>query len=125
MDISSKIAGIAKRLPAGAFSGEFEYLVRSVGEAKSKAEEDELVRRMVDISKSKIKAGFSSKAQNSRVMKDFLVYLMYINMLGHDTSWSLATVIQLCGNKNLQVKKVCIIFFECMHRRHSFARCKV
>lgn len=106
MDLSAKIAGIAKRLPAGALSGDFEFLVRSIGEAKSKAEEDDLIRKMVEISKNKIKAGFSSKAQNPRAMKDFLVYLMYINMLGHDTSWSLPTVIQLCGNKSLQVKKV-------------------
>jgi len=107
MDISSKIAGIAKRLPAGALSSDFEFLVRSVGEAKSKAEEDDLVRQMMDISKKMIKSGgFSSRAENPRALKDFLVYLVYINMLGHDTSWALATVIQLCGNKNLQVKKV-------------------
>jgi AP-4 complex subunit epsilon-1 len=106
MDISTKIAGLAKRLPAATFSGDFEFLVRSIGEAKSKAEEDDLVKRMIEICKSKIKAGFSSKAQNARAMKDFLVYLLYINMLGHDTSWALPTVIQLCGNKNLQVKKV-------------------
>ena len=111
MDISSKIAGIAKRLPSAAFSGEFEYLIRSVWEAKSKAEEDELVRLMIEISKSKIKTGFSSKAQNPRAMKDFLVYLMYISMLGHDTSWSLPTVIKLCGNKTLHVKKVCWYIF--------------
>jgi hypothetical protein len=27
-------------------------------------------------------------------------------MLGHDTSWAHAAVIQLCGNKSLVVKKV-------------------
>ena len=109
MDISSKIAGIAKRLPAthAVLSSDFEFLVRSIGEAKSKAEEDDLVRQMTDISKRTIREGrgFSSRAENPRSLKDFLVYLVYINMLGHDTSWALATVIQLCGNKNLQVKK--------------------
>lgn len=108
MDISSKIAGIAKRLPANVvLSSDFEFLVRSIGEAKSKAEEDDLVRQMTDISKRIIREGrgFSSRAENPRALKDFLVYLVYINMLGHDTSWAQATVIQLCGNKNLQVKK--------------------
>lgn len=35
-----------------------------------------------------------------------LVYLMYIEMLGHETSWAQAAVIQLCSEKNLVVKKV-------------------
>lgn len=34
------------------------------------------------------------------------VYLIYIEMLGHDTSWAQATAIQLCSDKNLAVKKV-------------------
>lgn len=106
MEISSKLAGLAKRLPAATLGGEFEFLVRSIGEAKSKAEEDELVMRMTYITKRRIREGFSSKAQNPRALKDFLVYLMYIDMLGHDTSWACPSVIQLCGNKNLHVKKV-------------------
>lgn len=62
---------------------------------------------MTDISKRIIREGrgFSSRAEHPRALKDFLVYLVYINMLGHDTSWAQATVIQMCGNKNLQVKK--------------------
>jgi len=62
---------------------------------------------MTDISKRIIKEGrgLSSRSENPRSLKDFLVYLVYINMLGHDTSWAVATVIQLCGNKNLQVKR--------------------
>lgn len=107
MDLSTKIAGLAKRLPATALGSEFEYLVRSIGEAKSKAEEDDLVMRMIEITKYRIKEGFSSKGQNQRALKDFLVYLVYIDMLGHDTSWACASVIQLCGNKSLQVKKAC------------------
>ncbi len=34
------------------------------------------------------------------------MYLIYIEMLGHDTSWAQATAIQLCSDKNLAVKKV-------------------
>ncbi len=65
------------------------------------------MRQMTDISKRIIRdgRGFTSRSDNPRALKDFLVYLVYINMLGHDTSWAQATVIQLCGNKNLQVKK--------------------
>ena len=37
---------------------------------------------------------------------ELLVYLIYVDMLGHDTSWAHAAVIQLCGNKSLVVKKV-------------------
>ena len=75
MDFSAKLVGFAKRLPA-TLGGDFEFLVRSIGEAKSKAEEDDLVMRMIEISKSRISEGFSSKAQNSRMLRDFLVYLM-------------------------------------------------
>ena len=104
MEISSKLAGLAKR-HASALTGELEVLVRSIGEAKSKNEEDAIVQRMVTISKQQIKEGLSRKGDNTKALKDLLVYLIYINMLGHDSSWADAAVIQLCSHKSLVVKK--------------------
>lgn len=58
--------------------------------------------RLVELSKGKIKEG----RREPRSQKELLVYLLYIEMLGHDTTWAQATVIQQCSDKNLAVKKV-------------------
>jgi hypothetical protein len=103
MDLSGKLATLAKRsMPTG---GSFEELIRGVGESRSKSEEDAVVLRMVEISKQQIREGLSRK-DNTRALKELLVFLVYIDMLGHDTSWARATVIQLCSHKSLVVKKV-------------------
>jgi AP-4 complex subunit epsilon-1 len=103
MEISSRLAGLAKRnLPNGS---EFESLIRGIGESKSKSEEDAIVDRIVEISKRSVKEGVSRKDANVRALKELLVFLVYVDMLGHDTSWARATVIQLCSHKSLVVKK--------------------
>ena len=58
--------------------------------------------KLVELSRAKIKEG----RREPRSQKELLVYLIYIEMLGHDTSWAQATAIQLCSDKNLAVKKV-------------------
>ena len=106
MEISSKLAGLAKRHTNNLVNGELESLIRAIGEAKSKAEEDGIVQRMINMSKQQIKEGLPRKGDNTKALKDLLVYLIYIDMLGHDTSWAAAAVIQLCSHKSLIVKKV-------------------
>ncbi|KAL4540030.1 hypothetical protein Ndes2437B_g01634 [Nannochloris sp. 'desiccata'] len=105
MEISSKLAGLAKRHTNNLVAGELESLIRAIGEAKSKAEEDGIVLRMISMSKQQIKDGLPRKGDNTKALKDLLVYLIYIDMLGHDTSWAAAAVIQLCSHKSLIVKK--------------------
>jgi hypothetical protein len=96
----SKIASLAKRsLPV---SREFDDIIRAIGECKSKGEEDLIVARVVEISKQKLK----EPRRDVRALKELLVYLMYVEMLGHETSWAQAAVIQLCSEKNLALKKV-------------------
>lgn len=58
--------------------------------------------KLIELSRAKIKEG----RREPRSQKELLVYLIYIEMLGHDTSWAQATAIQLCSDKNLAVKKV-------------------
>ena len=106
MEISQKLAGLAKRHTSALAGGEFESLVRAIGESKSKSEEDSIVERMISISKQQIKEGLPRKGDNTKALKDLLVYLIYIDMLGHDTSWAAAAAIQLCSHKSLVVKKV-------------------
>lgn len=98
--LSSTLTNLAKRsLPT---TSEFNELVRGIGESKSKGEEDALIARMTSICKARVKSGRRDPATS----RDFLIYLIYIDMLGHDTSWAHATVIQLCSDKSLIVKKV-------------------
>ncbi|EFN54810.1 hypothetical protein CHLNCDRAFT_35777 [Chlorella variabilis] len=100
MDLANKVAAMAKRtLPV---SGVFDELIRAVGESKSKSEEDAIVGKLVELSKAKIREG----RREPRGQKELLVYLIYIEMLGHDTAWAQATAIQLCSDKNLAVKKL-------------------
>ncbi len=59
--------------------------------------------RVVEMTRQKLK---ERSSRDTRTLKEVLVYLMYIEMLGHETSWAQAAVIQLCSEKNLTVKKV-------------------
>ncbi|KAL4452296.1 hypothetical protein ABPG75_007958 [Micractinium tetrahymenae] len=100
MEVASKLATLAKRtLPV---SGVFDELIRAIGESKSKSEEDAIVAKLVELSKAKIREG----RREPRTQKELLVYLIYIEMLGHDTGWAQAAAIQLCSDKNLAVKKL-------------------
>lgn len=87
---------------AGAPSPLAPQLIRAIGESKSKSEEDAIVAKLVELSKAKIREG----RREARSQKELLVYLIYIEMLGHDTGWAQAAAIQLCSDKNLAVKKV-------------------
>ena len=100
MELASKLAVLSKS--ALTVSPEFDTLIRAIGECKSKGEEDSLVARLVEISKRKIKDG----RNDPKGIKELLIYLLYIEMLGHDTSWAQAAAIQYCSQKSLTLKKV-------------------
>lgn len=106
MEISSKLADLAKRHTGALTGGTLETLVRGIGESKSKAEEDAFIKRMISLSKQQIKDGIPRKGENTKALKDLLVYLIYIDMLGHEASWASSAIIQLCSHKSLTVKKV-------------------
>jgi len=99
MDLGGKLRSAARRsLPVG----EFDDLIRSIGECKSKGEEDLIVSKMIKLAKNKAR----DPRRDPKEAKELLIYLMYIEMLGHETSWAQPIVIQLCSDKNLAVKKV-------------------
>ena len=98
--MSSTLSSLAKRsIP---ITSGFNDLVRGIGEAKSKDEEDGIVAKMVDLCRGALAGG----RRDPRTSKELLLYLVYIDMLGHDTRWAHAWVIQLCSDKSLIVKKV-------------------
>ena len=98
--LSSTLSSLAKRsIP---ITSGFNDLVRAIGKAKSKDEEDGIVAKMVDLCRGALAGG----RRDPRTSKELLLYLVYIDMLGHDTRWAHAWVIQLCSDKSLIVKKV-------------------
>lgn len=43
---------------------------------------------------------------DKRLMKEILVRLIYVEMLGHDASWGHVKALQACSTQHLQTKKV-------------------
>ena len=97
----NNLGNLAKK--AGpAWSREFDQLIRAIGECKSKAEEDAIIGREVDLLKPKLKDAKADK----RYLKELVVRLMYVEMLGHDASWGHVKALQACSDTNLLTKKV-------------------
>lgn len=95
------LSNIAKKPPS--WSKEFDTLVRAIGECKSKAEEDAIIMREIEILKPRLK----DPKLDKRSMKELLVRLIYVEMLGHDASWAHVKALQSCSDANLLTKKVC------------------
>jgi AP-4 complex subunit epsilon-1 len=84
------------------WSREFDVLVRSIGECKSKAEEDTIIAREVEVLKPRLKEPRLDK----RYLKELLVRVIYVEMLGHDASWAHVKALQACSETQLLTKKV-------------------
>lgn len=91
---------MAKKPPS--WSKEFDTLIRAIGECKSKAEEDAIITREVELLKPRLKDPRLEK----RSMKELLVRLIYVEMLGHDASWAHVKALQACSDSHLLTKKV-------------------
>ncbi|CAK0784933.1 hypothetical protein CVIRNUC_008138 [Coccomyxa viridis] len=97
----NNLGNLAKK--AGpAWSREFDQLIRAIGECKSKAEEDAIIGREVELLKPRLKDAKADK----RYLKELVVRLMYVEMLGHDASWGHVKALQACSDTNLLTKKV-------------------
>lgn len=121
--LASRLASTAKRAEALAqHSREFDALVRAIGECRSKAEEDAIVAAEVATLKPRL-IGSSSSAGggagggghasmppaerlSGHALKECLVRLVYIDMLGHDASWGYVKALQACSDTNLTTKRV-------------------
>lgn len=83
-------------------SREFDTLVRAIGDCKSKAEEDAIISREVEVLKAHVK----DPRIDERHTKEILVRLIYVEMLGHDATWGHVTALRACSSKLLLTKKV-------------------
>ncbi len=93
-------SNLAKK--AALWSREFDGLIRAIGECKSKAEEDAIIAREVEVLKPRLKDARLDK----RLLKEFLLRLIYVEMLGHDASWGHVKALQACSDTSLVTKKV-------------------
>ncbi|KAL5702771.1 hypothetical protein ACHQM5_027943 [Ranunculus cassubicifolius] len=82
-------------------SKEFLDLVKSIGEARSKAEEDRIVLSEIDILRKRIIEPDIPK----RKMKEFIIRLVYIEMLGHDASFGYIHAVKMTHDDSLLLKR--------------------
>uniref|UniRef100_A0A2P2MR91 AP-4 complex subunit epsilon n=1 Tax=Rhizophora mucronata TaxID=61149 RepID=A0A2P2MR91_RHIMU len=82
-------------------SKEFLDLVKSIGEARSKAEEDRIVLNEIETLKRRIVEPNIPK----RKMKEYIIRLLYVEMLGHDASFGYIHAVKMTHDDNLLLKR--------------------
>ncbi|KAL6549768.1 hypothetical protein OROMI_020256 [Orobanche minor] len=82
-------------------SKEFLDLIKSIGEARSKAEEDRIIVREVETLKSRLSDPNTPKFK----LKEYLIRLLYVEMLGHDASFGYIHAVKMTHDDNLLLKR--------------------
>eukprot|EP00951_Prasinocladus_malaysianus_P013471 scaffold101922_cov37-Prasinocladus_malaysianus.AAC.1 len=86
---------------AVAHSKEFSDLIKSVGECRSKQEEDRIMAQEASV----LKKVFQSPNLDKTKMREYLLRLVYLEMLGNDASFAYIHVVNACSDKNWLMKK--------------------
>ncbi|OQS01668.1 AP-4 complex subunit epsilon [Achlya hypogyna] len=92
-------------------SKDFFELVKSIGESKSKQEEDRIiVQEVAQLKRKMAELGAASNSNqlqaNKKKQKEFLIRLMYVEMLGHDASFGYIKAVEMTAATNLIQKRV-------------------
>ncbi|KAI3468507.1 hypothetical protein Pfo_025170 [Paulownia fortunei] len=82
-------------------SKEFLDLIKSIGEARSKAEEDRIVLREIETLKARLSDPNTPKFK----LKEYLIRLLYVEMLGHDASFGYIHAVKMTHDDNLLLKR--------------------
>ncbi|KAK9067866.1 hypothetical protein SSX86_011977 [Deinandra increscens subsp. villosa] len=82
-------------------SKEFLDLVKSIGETRSKSEEDRIVLHEIETLKRRINEPDTPK----RKMKEYIIRLVYIEMLGHDASFGYIHAVKMTHDDSLLLKR--------------------
>ena len=98
-----QLKNIGRELAMGSqgSSKEFLDLVKAIGEAKSKAEEERIVTEEIEVLKKKI----AEPDVPRRRMKEYIIRLVYVEMLGHDASFGYIQAVKMTHDDNLLLKK--------------------
>ena len=93
-------------------SKELLELVKSIGESRSKQEEDKIITNEATTLKTK----FLERNVPEKKMRELLIRAIYVEMLGHDASFSHIHAVNLTQSKNLLVKRIgylaCSLFID-------------
>lgn len=81
---------------------EYFDLVKSIGESKSKQEEDRIVAEELQY----LKKAFQQQGISKKKLKELVVRGMYIEMLGQDASFAYIKAVELCASTSITQKKV-------------------
>lgn len=93
---------------ASSLSKEFFELIKAIGESKSKQEEDRIVSSEVVALKNFMSEKPVSGTTWARKMKEFILRLIYVEMLGHDASWLVFVFLFFFCSCYLPSNKKCI-----------------
>jgi len=77
-------------------------LVKAIGEARSKQEEDNIILTQA----AKLKNKFREKNLTEKQMKDLLIRSIYVEMLGHDGSFAHIHAINMTQEKSILSKRI-------------------
>ena len=113
-------------------SREFFELLKAIGESKSKQEEDRIILKEVQTLKRKLEtpSGPSIPGQpppantllsSKKRAKEFLVRLLYVEMLGHDASFGYIKALELTASASLYHKRTgYLVCGACLSPQHEF-----
>ena len=103
---------------------EFFELLKAIGESKSKQEEDRIIAREVQCLKQKLEPpapGVSHPLQSKKRAKEFLVRLLYVEMLGHDASFGYIKAVEMAASASLYHKRTgYLVCAACLSPEHEF-----
>mmetsp|Transcript_11926 Transcript_11926/g.28279 ORF Transcript_11926/g.28279 Transcript_11926/m.28279 type:complete len:1070 (-) Transcript_11926:83-3292(-) len=105
-------------------SKEFFELLKAVGESKSKQEEDRIMAKEVQCLKKKLAPlppGASNPLQSKKKSREFLVRLLYVEMLGHDASFGYIKAVEMAASASLYHKRTgYLVCGACLSPDHEF-----
>jgi len=103
-------------------SKDFFNLVKSIGESKSKQEEDRIIiSELGTLKKSMSTPSTTSEKPSKRSLKEFLIRLMYVEMLGHDGSFGYIKAVELAAASSIMHKRVGYLTCgACLSPDHEF-----
>ncbi|KAH6783531.1 Adaptin family protein [Perilla frutescens var. hirtella] len=82
-------------------SKEFLDLIKLIGESRSKAEEDRIVVREVETLKTRLNDPNTPKYK----LKEYIIRLLYVEMLGHDASFGYIHAVKMTHDESLLLKR--------------------
>lgn len=97
-------------------SKEFFELIRAIGETKSKQEEDKILIREA----ATLKTHIANNRATMKQMKEYVVRMLYCEMLGHEASFGYIHAIKLTSSNVLLEKRVGYLAVTlCLAKNHE------